>query len=149
MFVENVNIQQLLDSFVVEEEQILVNEASEQSISHQLAVKLSRYFPGWHVDCEYNRQMNDIKNLIYAVSRTGHASRHNVVPDIIIHQRMTCNNLLAIEIKKSTNREENFRDLAKLNAFREQLGYRYSLFIRFRVGGGPIGIDEAYLRQGL
>lgn len=55
---------------------------------------------------------------------------------------MTTDNLLAVEIKKSTNQEHSFKDLAKLAAFRDQLGYQNSLFIRFRTGTNEAGLVE-------
>ncbi|OOE38430.1 hypothetical protein BZG06_16250, partial [Salinivibrio kushneri] len=134
MLIGDVNIQALLDEFVNEQAQLLKNDASEQAISHQLAMKLAPHFFNWHVDCEYNRKMEVVKRLIYAVSPTGEACERNVVPDIIIHKRMTAENLLAVEIKKSTNQEHSFKDQAKLTAFRDQLGYQNSLFIRFLSG---------------
>jgi hypothetical protein len=69
--------------------------------------------------------------LKYAVAPEGNISDRYVVPDIIIHQRKSDNNLLAIEIKKTTTKENRFKDHAKLEAFRGQLGYKYTLFIDF------------------
>ncbi|EDP9826214.1 hypothetical protein QE94_004038 [Salmonella enterica subsp. enterica] len=134
MIIDGVNIQQLLNEFVIEQSILLQNDASEQAIAHQLAIKFSQSFPNWNTDCEYNRSIDVVKKLIYAVSPTREASEHNVVPDIIIHRRMTNDNLLAVEIKKSTNRESSFKDLSKLAAFRSQLGYQNSLFVRFLTG---------------
>jgi len=126
--------QQVIDLFLSEESLLLVNNSSEQAITHRLAVKLENAFEGWDVDCEYNRNQETIKRLMYAVSPDGLIEERNVVPDIIVHKRMTENNLLVIEVKKSTNQEPDDRDLAKLNAFKEQLGYKYALFIRFLTG---------------
>lgn len=131
MITNGVDIQQLLNDFMLEQCSLLQSDASEQAIAHQLAIKFSQNFLGWDIDCEYNRSMDTVKRLIYAVSPTGEVCERNVVPDIIIHKRRTNNNLLAIEIKKSTNREDSFKDLSKLTAFRDQLGYQNSLFIRF------------------
>ncbi|GEN23095.1 hypothetical protein HCU01_10440 [Halomonas cupida] len=142
MVIGGVDIQSLLDEFVEEQAQLLRNDASEQAISHQLAMKFAPHFPEWHIDCEYNRRMEDVKRLIYAVSPTGDACERNVVPDIIIHRRMTNDNLLAVEIKKSTNQEHSFKDGAKLAAFRDQLGYQNSLFIRFLSDVNDVGIVE-------
>ena len=55
---------------------------------------------------------------------------------------MTNDNLLAVEIKKSTNQEASFKDLAKLTAFRKQLGYQNSLFVRFLTGENDVGFVE-------
>ena len=142
MLINGVNIQQLLNDFVNEQRLLLQTDASEQAIAHQLAIKFSQSFPEWNTDCEYNRSMDVVKRLIYAVSPTGETCERNVVPDIIIHRRMTDDNLLAIEIKKSTNRENSFKDLSKLAAFRSQLGYQNSLFIRFLTGVNDTRIVE-------
>ncbi|CAG9296819.1 hypothetical protein [Celerinatantimonas diazotrophica] len=142
MVIGEVNIQTLLDEFVDEQAQLFRNDVSEQAISHLLAMKFASYFPVWDIDCEYSRKMEVVKRLIYAVSPTGEARERNVVPDIIIHRRMTNDNLLAVEIKKSTNQEHSFKDQAKLAAFREQLGYQHSLFIRFLTGVDDVGFVE-------
>ena len=142
MIVDGVDIQQLLNEFVIEQRLLLQNDVSEQAIAHQLAMRFSQNFHGWNIDCEYNRSMDVIKKLIYAVSPTGETCERNVVPDIIIHRRMTDDNLLAVEIKKSTNRESSFKDLSKLSAFRDQLGYQHSLFIRFLTGVNDARIIE-------
>jgi len=142
MIVNGVNIEQLLNDFLIEQSLLLQNDASEQAIAHQLAIKFSQSFPDWDIDCEYNRNMDVVKRLVYAVSPTGETCERSVVPDIIIHRRMTDDNLLAVEIKKSTNRETSFKDLSKLAAFRSQLGYQNSLFIRFLTGVSNATIVE-------
>ena len=117
MVIDEINIQQLLDEFIVEQAQLLRNDASEQAISHHLAVKFEIYFQSWHIDCEYNRKMEVVKRLIYAISPDGEARERNVVTDIIIHKRMTKENLLAVEIQKTTNPENSLKELLKLTAF--------------------------------
>ncbi|WP_444956935.1 hypothetical protein [Microbulbifer sp. ZKSA002] len=142
MKIENINIKDLIDQFIQEQHDALQNNISEQSLSHQLAVKLGPHFPGWDVDCEYDREGDKIKKLMYAISPGKPVKPYKVVPDIIIHRRMTTDNLLAIEVKKSTNKETSFKDKSKLEAFRDQLGYRHTLFVRFATGQKEVGIDE-------
>ena len=146
MLINDINIEELLSEFVAEQHELFENDASEQSISHQMAMKLAARFPDWHVDCEYNRDGNDVKKLMYALRDNGPVNSRNVVPDIIVHKRMTTNNLLAIEVKKSTNVENSFKDLAKLNAFKGQLHYQHTLFVRFLAGSDGTGIAEAVWR---
>jgi len=140
------NIQKILkvviSRFLDEESQLLINNSSEQAITHKLAVLLENKFPNWNIDCEYNRDQNTIKRLMYAISPHGEVEERNVVPDIIVHKRMTSNNLLVIEVKKSTNTESDERDLAKLNAFKEQLGYQEALFVRFVTGEETPGVQR-------
>jgi len=136
------DIGELLQEYIQKEKQLLANDANEQTLSHQLAVMLGSLFRDWDVDCEYNRNRRVIKRLIYAIEPNGDAEERNVVPDIIIHRRMTSDNLIAVEIKKTTNNRSSFKDLEKLRAFKEQLGYRESLFIRFKTGQEEVGIEE-------
>ncbi len=142
MLIGEINLQQVLDEFIEEQQELLTNDVSEQAISHQLAMKLAPLFDSWHIDCEYNRNGTDIKKLKYAVAPDGSASERNVTPDVIIHHRNTNENLLAIEIKKSTNQEQSFKDLAKLEAFKKQLGYQFTLFVRFQTGSESVAIQE-------
>lgn len=57
-----------------------------------------------------------------------------VYPDIIVHRRRTTTNLLAIELKKTSNPESKEDDLLKLAAYRKDLGYLHALFLRLGVG---------------
>ena len=62
---------------------------------------------------------------------------HGAIPDIVIHRRQTMSeNLVAIEVKKLQNMVGRKKDFEKLNAYREQLGYRYAVFL-------VIGLSEA------
>ncbi len=135
-------VQAAIDSFLSNESQLLVNNSSEQAITHRLAVILEGLFEDWNVDCEYNRNQSTIKKLMYAISPNEPVEERNVVPDVIVHHRMTEDNLLVIEVKKSTNQEPDERDIAKLHAFREQLGYENALFIRFLAGTQNPGVQR-------
>ena len=127
-------VEDTVQTFVKEHAVLLENDTNEQALSHQLASLLAPRFQDWDVDCEYNRNGETIKRLRYALVPNGEVSDRNVVPDIIIHHRRTDENLVAIEVKKSTNKEPSFKDHAKLQAFREQLGYTNCLFVRFESG---------------
>jgi hypothetical protein len=129
-----INIKELVETFIVDELDLLEVDPSEQAIANRLARKLETVSKDWNVDCEYNRDMHSIKRLKYALSEHGDIEDRKVVPDIIVHRRKSDKNLLAVEIKKTSNREDRFKDRSKLKAFREQLGYRYTLFIDFRTG---------------
>lgn len=59
-----------------------------------------------------------------------------IYPDIIVHKRGKKDNLLIIEIKKSTSNEKEF-DHAKLECYTDQslptsLRYKYGLYIEFK-----------------
>jgi hypothetical protein len=57
----NVDLNRALEEFLKEQADLLKNDASEQAISHQLAMKLTGLFSGWTIDCEYNRDGTVVK----------------------------------------------------------------------------------------
>jgi hypothetical protein len=114
---------------------LLEVDANERSISHRLALYLEDEFPGWHVDCEYNRDGHDPKRLQLEPDTvlSDDDQGKTVFPDIIVHKRGQVQNLLAIEIKKDSG-ESSKHDLEKLAGLRKQLGYTHALSIRFGTG---------------
>ena len=121
--------------FLEQDSYLLEVDANERTISNRLAVHLSREFPRWDTDCEYNRNLDQIKRLkIKQRKGRGQVSMQNVVPDIIVHRRSSNRNLLAIEIKKTSSPESDNHDLGKLRALKRELGYRYALFLKFECG---------------
>jgi hypothetical protein len=122
---------------------LLENDCNERSITHRLAMYLQSEFEGWDVDCEYNRDVEAVglvKRLSYPVPDkiwANDTDAKTVFPDIIVHHRETSENLLVIEVKKSTNRELDGRekDRQKLQAFKDvqQLAYSYALFLLFNI----------------
>ncbi len=135
-------IETIILAFIDQESLLLINDSSEQSITHRLAILIENELSDWNVDCEYNRNQQTIKKLMYAISPNAPVEEKNVVPDLIVHKRMTPENLLVIEVKKSTNAESDEKDIAKLNAFKEQLGYEEALFIRFQTGEDLAGVKR-------
>ncbi len=144
MFINELNLDLdiLLRKFIEQESELLIVNASEQAITNRLARLIEQNIANWHVDCEYNRDMYSIKKLKYALSEHGDIADRSVVPDIIVHHRLTNENLLAIEIKKDTNPENRFKDHAKLTAFIQQLGYQYTLFVDFHIDRVNPGIKD-------
>lgn len=103
----------------------LINvNTNERSLTHRIAVYLEWRFPqNYSVDCEYSRNGNDIKVLpSYRGNRTG-----EVLPDIIVHERWTINNLLVIEAKK----DEDWVDRDKLAAYINDLWYQFAVLMKF------------------
>jgi len=103
---------------------LLENDVNERSISHRLALYLQQEFDSWHVDCEYNRDKDEKKTL----------GENGVYPDIVIHHRGTDHNLVAIEMKKTASRDSGEEDRKKLKGYKEQLGYKYAVFIKLKTG---------------
>lgn len=111
---------------------LIRNDVNERSITHWLASHLQREFHGWQVDCEYNRN-HEVPKTMCLPPRDNlswddtHA--RTVFPDIIVHRRDRNDNLLVIEVKKSTSPESEGFDKRKLKAFKKELGYRFAAFI--------------------
>lgn len=117
-------------------------DVNERTITHKLAEYLEPQFPCWNVDCEYNRHGHSVKRLKtlwgndVPIDDTDGIS---VFPDIIVHKRMKPNeNLLVIEVKKSTNRTNAAFDKQKLRAYKDEIGYQHALFLLIEIGStGP------------
>jgi hypothetical protein len=123
-----------LDMLLADDLHLLEADTSERSLSHQLAVRLAAHFPGFHVDCEYNRDGFDVKKLALPERHATDDSLEavTVFPDIIIHVRgRTDQNLLVIEMKKASSRVGDEYDLKKLDAFKSDLGYQFALHLKF------------------
>ncbi|EMN6212109.1 hypothetical protein [Vibrio vulnificus] len=121
-----------LDKLVRDDAHLLEIDANERSISHRLAVYLESEFTEWHIDCEYNRDIEDPKRLNIDSIRTDSTDTQGrtVFPDIIVHVRGQANNLLVIEMKKTSSGVPDDFDHAKLAAFRRELGYQHAAFIK-------------------
>ncbi|MHA7229462.1 hypothetical protein ACVT98_09585 [Vibrio campbellii] len=121
-----------LDKLVRDDAYLLEIDANERSISHRLAVYLESEFTEWHIDCEYNRDIEDPKRLNIDPIRTDSTDTQGktVFPDIIVHARGQANNLLVIEMKKTSSGVLDDFDHAKLAAFRRELGYQHAAFVK-------------------
>lgn len=130
-------VQAALDMLFDRDAEILRNDVNERTITHKLAEYLEPEFPGWNVDCEYNRnhdQTKTLKSLRGDVAPIDDADGISVFPDIIVHKRMTDENLLVIEVKKSTSRKSPDFDKQKLLAFKQELNYQHALFLQVTTG---------------
>jgi hypothetical protein len=126
-------IMQALDMLYARDSFLLEKDASEWAIAHRLAVYIEKALPGWHVDCEYNRQGPD--NDVKKTTKTTNGAA--VRPDIIVHHRGCVDishNLLAIELKKSASD----KDFAKLKQYtakptgNRKFQYQYGLALEIR-----------------
>ena len=113
---------------------LLELDANERSITHKLAEHLQAEFPGWNVDCEYNRNGELPKRLVGTLQdvSNGNTDGKTVFPDVIVHKRDTTDNLLVIEAKKNTTGDES-SDLGKLKAYKAEHGYQFAFGVVFPV----------------
>lgn len=95
-----------LHDFYATERFLLERDVGERALTHRLAVRFETQFPGWQVDCEFDR-LGDRTLLLprgSIVSTDDHLGK-SIYPDIVVHQRAVPNNLLAVEVRKSINHQ--------------------------------------------
>lgn len=109
---------------------LLIQKKMEWATAHRLAVYLEEHFPGWNVDCEYNKVGTGINSKQIS---TGAHKR----PDIVIHKRESLekeNNLLVIEIKMESSDnsdEEKLIDFTSTPNGNRSFQYQFGLKISF------------------
>lgn len=153
---------QALEDFLANEADLLDVDINERAISSKLALYLSKFFPNWNVDCEYNRlgrmgrkliahskhyfEQAKAKGIIPENIKTFSELQKSefrvaVYPDIIVHHRMhEFDNLLIIEIKKANNPAVRLGwDEYKINFFIDVLHYKTGVFVVFNTGDHSIG----------
>ena len=134
--IEN-KIKKALNSLYKNDYFLLENNLNERSITHKLAEYLQHEFPGWHVDCEYNRFIDLVKKLnlpTYTINLNDLEAK-TIYPDIIIHHRNTNDNLIVIEVKKSNSQLNRNFDENKLIAFTKgPYFYQFGMLIEIYVG---------------
>lgn len=92
-------------------------DVGEQALTHRFAVHLEREFPGWVVDCNYDRLGERTLHLPHgAITSTDDRLARSIYPDVVVHQREIPNNLLAVEIRKAVNHTAIEHDRRKLVA---------------------------------
>lgn len=135
-------LQQLFsnDAFLLE------TDVAERTIAARLMCYLMPHFPEHNVDVEYNRHGLDIKRVDlpeqYRRGREGFDGR--IYPDIIVHRRGNdLENLLVIQIKKSTNRQPRGYGRAVIEALMQDFQYRRGLLIDLPAGPGATGRKPA------
>ena len=141
-------VRTAIELLIRKDAHLLKIDVNERSITHRLALHLQDAFKGWDVDCEYNRNRYDTKKLFIGndvritveTIQSDDEQGKTVYPDIIVHHRDTDQNLLVVEVKKTTSHVPKNFDLDKLREYKRQLGYSHSLFLSF-VTGSPEKIE--------
>tara|TARA_R110001583_G_scaffold78303_1_gene212341 strand:+ start:138 stop:587 length:450 start_codon:yes stop_codon:yes gene_type:complete len=129
-----------LDTLYRDSSELIWRDVGERTICADLARLLGQSFVGFRVDCEYNRHGVEIKGVDLP-DKNGELVRHSVFPDIIVHQiGHDRDNLIVIEVKKSTNPVKDDNDLVKLERIKLRMRYKHALFIRLSTG-------DQYLRE--
>lgn len=138
-------LEKSLETLFRNDKYLLEKDVNERSISHMLALYLKNEFLDWDVDCEYNKDFDEpkrLKNLNCSLEKNdkkdliSDTKGTTVFPDIIVHHRGKNENLLVIEMKKSTSRIKDDFDIKKLKGFcaDPNLNYRYAVFLKVITG---------------
>jgi hypothetical protein len=135
-----------LHAFYASEAFLLEKDAGERALTHRLAVHLEVQFPGWETDCDYDRLGDRTLRLPRGtiVSTDDHLAR-SVYPDIVVHQRAIPNNLLAVEVRKSANRQPLDHDQHKLRALTDpHLWFAYWIGVLLTLDRKQVAASEVY-----
>jgi hypothetical protein len=124
---------------------LLRHGPSERAVAHRLAVYLEQEFPGWDIDCEYNRQGDEGERK--KINVAGHPKGREADPDIIVHRRGPQGpNLLAIEVKPTDATEaEKKYDKTKLERYILDHKYAHAAFITYSTGESAGTYDVVWL----
>lgn len=159
-----------INDFLDSDHYLIIHNLNERTITHRLAIFLSKYFEDYNVDCEYNGDIerHDGKKRIHFLKEQllnrnllripefeleKEIIERAVYPDIIIHERGTNNkNLCVIEVKKSTSKVIRDYDFMKLQAYTSidygnTLNYQLGIFIEFIIARKP-GFRLEYFKNG-
>ena len=135
-----------LHEFYAHEAFLLEKEAGERALTHRLAVQFEKQFPGWEIDCEYDRLGDRTLRLPHGtiVSTDDHLAK-SIYPDIVVHQRAIPNNLLAVEVRKSANHQPLEHDQHKLRALTDpHLWFAYWIGVLLTLDKKQVTVTEVY-----
>jgi hypothetical protein len=136
-----------LQEFYMRERGILERDLGERTLIHRLAVQIERQFPGWDVDCDYNR-LGERTMLLPrgTIVSTDDSLGKSVYPDIVVHRRAVPNNLLAIEVRKAANHQPLAHDLHKLMALTDpHLWFAYRVGVLLTLGRTGVNGADVYV----
>ena len=139
-----------LSEFYARETFLFDHDLGERALTHRLAVHLEKQFPGWEVDCDYDRLGERTLRLPHGtiVSTDDHLGK-SIYPDIVVHQREIPNNLLAVEVRKASNHQPPEHDRQKLRALTDpHLWFAYWIGV-YLVLGKTIAASDIYVAGAL
>ena len=115
-------VEEAVKQFIIDHGYLIQHNVNERSMTHHLANSIEALFPGYDVECEYNRMLNANGGKPIPKKVGG----GNIIPDIIIHKRGTNEkNLLVIEVKKADENTDD--DIQKIKDCKSTLEYKYGL----------------------
>jgi hypothetical protein len=130
----NAIVDSAINALYAEEGDIIASDIGERTLSSCLAWLLKPHFSAHRVHVEFNRGGYEPKD-IELPDAEGEPTTRRVFPDIIVHHPGNDeNNLLVIEMKKSTNPMSDNDDIFKLDRLKEKYHYAHALFLRLPAG---------------
>ncbi|ANV99744.1 hypothetical protein [Bradyrhizobium icense] len=135
-----------LQEFYARETFLLDRDVGERALTHRLAVEFEKHFPGWEIDCEFDRLGDRTLRLPHGstVSTDDHLAK-SIYPDIVVHQRAIPNNLLAVEVRKSANHQPLEHDRHKLRALTDpHVWFAYWIGVLLTLGKTHVTMSEVY-----
>jgi hypothetical protein len=135
-----------LQEFYAQEAFLLEKDLGERALTHRLAVHLEKQYPGWQVDCDYNRLGERTLRLPHGtIVSTDDALGKSIFPDIVVHQREIPNNLLAIEVRKASNHQPIEHDQQKLKAMTDpHIWFAYGIGVLLTLSRKNVEACEVY-----
>jgi len=136
-----------LQEFYAQEAFLLERDLGERTLTHRLAVHLEKHYPGWQVDCDYNRLGERTLRLPHGtIVSTDDTLGKSIFPDIVVHQRAIPNNLLAIEVRKASNHQPIEHDQQKLKAMTDpHVWFAYWIGVLLTLSKTNIEMCEVYV----
>jgi hypothetical protein len=103
-------------------------------------------FPDFEADCDFDRLGPRTLNMPHGsiVSTDDHLGK-SVYPDIVVHQRSVPNNLITIEVRKTSNHQPMEHDRQKLRALTDpHIWFAYWIGILLTLGKNGVASAEIY-----
>ena len=122
-------------------------DLAERAIVARIRHLLHGQYEDWSIDLEWNRREDVIKRLQYGLSDDELIGKDAIVPDLIIHRVGKRENLLVVEVKKSTNKDFD-GDIWKLKGLTEQggqYGYAVGLHLVLDMKAGMAPRSDVYV----
>jgi hypothetical protein len=136
-----------LGDLYARETHLFEKDLGERAVTHRLAVHVERQFPGWDVDCDYNRLGERTLRLPRGtIVSTDDGNGKSVYPDIVVHHRAVPENLLAIEVRKASNHLPPGHDQHKLRGLTDpHLWFAYRIGVLLTLAKNNVVSSEVYL----
>lgn len=106
---------------LLQDEELAYANPAERALVARIRDLLHGQYEGWSIDLEWNRREDVIKRLRYGLSDDELIGKDAIVPDLIVHRVGKKENLLVVEVKKSTNKDFD-GDIWKLKGMTDQSG---------------------------